>query len=172
MTMHASDRRPIIDDIDLRIIALLEEDARRSYDFIGRRVFLSPSAVKRRVDGLRASKALLGFTAVVEDDEPPEGTEALVYFSLRSGVTRGAFVDSLLRHPEIVRAWMVSGDCDAIAHVRTADVQALDRLTEALKEEGFVSRMRSETVLSGGGRSDRGLEEGLLRPPARALLSS
>src|SRR5205809_714418 len=55
-----------MDELDRRILALLVEDGRRTYDDIGRRVSLSAPSVKRRVDRLRASGALEGFTAVVD----------------------------------------------------------------------------------------------------------
>ena len=51
-----------LDRLDEDIIALLVEDARRSYAELGERVGLSASAVKRRVDRLRAGGAITGFT--------------------------------------------------------------------------------------------------------------
>jgi DNA-binding Lrp family transcriptional regulator len=42
-----------IDEIDERIVALLRENARRSFQDIGERVSLSAPAVKRRADRLR-----------------------------------------------------------------------------------------------------------------------
>jgi Lrp/AsnC family leucine-responsive transcriptional regulator len=171
MTLRQLGGRPA-DEIDRRIIELLEEDARRSYGFIGRQVFLSPSAVKRRVDGLKGSKALLGFTALIEDEGPIEGVEAIVFLSLRSGVARDTFVASLLRHPEIAQAWMVSGDSDAVARVRAADTDALDRLTEDLKREGLIERLRSEMVLGGARRVGRRPAASAADVPASALLGS
>ena len=41
-----------MDAIDQKIVALLRENARRSYQDIGRHVHLSAPAVKRRVDRL------------------------------------------------------------------------------------------------------------------------
>jgi hypothetical protein len=52
-----------MDELDKRILALLVEDGRRTYDDIGRQVNLSAPSVKRRVDRLRASGALEGFGA-------------------------------------------------------------------------------------------------------------
>ena len=46
--------RPRMDDIDRQIVALLRQDARRSFQSIGLRVSLSAPAVKRRVDRLEA----------------------------------------------------------------------------------------------------------------------
>src|ERR671912_427446 len=55
-----------MDQTDSQIVALLLEDARRPYGDIAKRVSLSAPAVKRRVDRMRASGALRGFTAVLD----------------------------------------------------------------------------------------------------------
>ena len=56
----------IADKIDQQIIALLRENARRSYEDIGKRVSLSAPAVKRRVDRLEVEGVIRGYTATVE----------------------------------------------------------------------------------------------------------
>src|SRR3954464_16102548 len=58
--------RAEIDDIDRQIIALLRDDARRSFQDIGSRVALSAPAVKRRVDRLRREGVIRGFTTVID----------------------------------------------------------------------------------------------------------
>src|SRR5215475_6815822 len=55
-----------LDDIDARIVTALIKDARASYAVIGNEVGLSAPAVKRRVDRLRASGAITGFSARVD----------------------------------------------------------------------------------------------------------
>ena len=55
-----------MDDIDRRIVALLREDARRSFKDIGSRVGLSAPAVTRRVDRLEADGVIRGYTAMVD----------------------------------------------------------------------------------------------------------
>ena len=55
-----------MDDIDRRIVALLRENARRSFKDIGGHVHLTAPAVKRRVDRLEADGVLLGYTAIVD----------------------------------------------------------------------------------------------------------
>ena len=52
-----------LDEIDARIVTALIRDARASYTVIGNEVGLSAPAVKRRVDRLRASGAITGFSA-------------------------------------------------------------------------------------------------------------
>ena len=54
----------------------------------------------------------------------------------------------LREHPEVVRAWSVTGDADAIARVRTDDNAALERLIMDLQRGGLVIRTRSQVVMS------------------------
>ena len=67
-----------MDAVDQRIIALLVADARSSYAEIGAKVSLSAPAVKRRVDRLRSSGVIKGFTTVIEPSAVGWTTEAFV----------------------------------------------------------------------------------------------
>jgi Lrp/AsnC family transcriptional regulator, leucine-responsive regulatory protein len=55
---------------------------------------------------------------------------------------------TLRDHPEVVEAWSVTGDADAIARVRTADNSDLERLIIDLQRNGLVERTNSKVVLS------------------------
>ncbi|HEX8121383.1 MAG TPA: Lrp/AsnC family transcriptional regulator [Solirubrobacteraceae bacterium] len=137
-----------LDPIDHNIVALLVENARRSYDDIGQRVSLSAPAVKRRVDRLRASGALKGFTAVVDHAALGDQTEALVELFYAPGTLLDSVADTLRGHPEVVEAWSVTGEADAIARVRTRDNADLERLIIDLQRDGLVVRTRSQVILS------------------------
>jgi Lrp/AsnC family leucine-responsive transcriptional regulator len=137
-----------VDDLDRQILALLVEDGRRTYDDIGRRVSLSAPSVKRRVDRLRASGALEGFTAVVDHGAMGWNTEALVQLFFRPGTQLDEVRRVLGAHPEVVEAWSVTGDPDAIARVRTSDNAELERLIVDLQRNGMVLRTSSQVVMS------------------------
>ena len=62
-----------MDAIDRRILSLLMEDGRRTYDDIARQVNLTAPSVKRRVDRLRTSGALQGYTAATTPRSPKRG---------------------------------------------------------------------------------------------------
>jgi Lrp/AsnC family leucine-responsive transcriptional regulator len=145
-------RRPAIiqriDAVDQRILSLLIEDGRRTYEDIGRRVRLSPPSVKRRIDRLRGEGALQGFTAIVDHGALGRDTEALVELFYESGTLLDEVAKTLREHPEVVEAWSVTGDADAIARVRTRDNADLERLIMDLQRNGLVVRTRSQVVLS------------------------
>jgi Lrp/AsnC family transcriptional regulator, leucine-responsive regulatory protein len=137
-----------MDAFDREILALLVEDGRRTYDDIGRRVSLSAPAVKRRVDRLRARGALRGFTAVIDHAALGDQTEALLELFFAPGTPLEQVGAVLRSHPEVVEAWSVTGDADALARVRTRDNADLERLIMALQRDGLVQRTRSQVVLS------------------------
>jgi Lrp/AsnC family transcriptional regulator, leucine-responsive regulatory protein len=135
-------------DPDRQILALLVEDGRRTYDDIAQRVSLSAPAVKRRIDRLRSSGALQGFTAVVDYSALGARTEALIELFYAPGTLLDEVAATLRRHPEVVEAWSVTGEADAIARVRTQDNADLERLIMELQRDESVQRTRSQIVLS------------------------
>ena len=137
-----------MDEIDRKILALLVEDGRRTYDDVGTRVSLSAPAVKRRVDRLRRDGVLRRFTAVVDHAALGATTEALVELFFAPGTLLDGVAEVLERHPEVVEAWSVTGEADAIARVRTRDNGDLERLIMELQRDGLVVRTASQVVLS------------------------
>jgi Lrp/AsnC family leucine-responsive transcriptional regulator len=137
-----------MDDQDRQILALLVDDGRRTYDDIAHRVSLSAPAVKRRVDRLRRRGALRGFTALVDHGALGAHTEALIELFYAPGTLLDQVTDTLRRHPEVVEAWSVTGEADAIARVRTQDNADLERLIMDLQRDGLVQRTRSQVVMS------------------------
>ena len=83
--------------------------------------------MKRRVDRLRRTGALEGFTAVVDHGAMGWNTEALVELFFRPWTQLEEVGRILREHPEVVEAWSVTGDPDAIAWLRTEDNAALER---------------------------------------------
>ena len=137
-----------MDDMDRKILALLVEDGRRTYDDLGTRISLSAPAVKRRVDRLRRDGVLRRFTAIVDHAALGATTEALVELFFAPGTLLDGVAEVLERHPEVVEAWSVTGEADAIARVRTRDNADLERLIMELQRDGLVVRTSSQVILS------------------------
>lgn len=138
----------MMDDVDRRIIAILGADARKSYADIGAQVSLSAPAVKRRVDRLRASGVIRGFTAVVDPAAVGWTTEAFVELFCTGRTTPTQIAEATRRHPEVVGAYTVSGGADALVHLRAADIGHLEQALERLRAEPFVTQTQSMIVLS------------------------
>ena len=137
-----------MDVVDQRIIALLTADARASFAEIGVKVSLSAPAVKRRVDRLRATGVIKGFTTIVEPSALGWTTEAFVELFCTGRTTPAQITVATRRHPEVLGAYTVSGEADALVHLRAADIGHLEQALERLRAEPFVTSTRSMVVLS------------------------
>jgi DNA-binding Lrp family transcriptional regulator len=136
-----------LDEIDARIVTALIRDARASYAVIGNEVGLSAPAVKRRVDRLRATGAITGFSARVNPAALGWTTEA--YVELFCGrTTPEEIAAAVRRHPEVTDACTVTGEADALVHIRAEDIRHFEQVVERIAAEPFVQRTRSVIVLS------------------------
>ncbi|MGY1814171.1 Lrp/AsnC family transcriptional regulator [Blastococcus sp. SYSU D00820] len=137
-----------LDEIDRTIVASLRADARRSFADIGREAGLSASAVKRRVDRLEAAGVITGYAARVDPRRMSEDLEALVeiYCTDRTAPTdvRGA----VLAIDEVVSAFTVSGEPDAVVRVRVRGIAHLEQVVERLRRAPTIARTRTLIVLS------------------------
>jgi DNA-binding Lrp family transcriptional regulator len=137
-----------LDEVDHRIIALLQDDARSSYADIGAKVSLSAPAVKRRVDRLRSEGVIRGYTAVIDPGAVGWTTEAFVELFCTGRTSPQQLRAAAKRHPAVVGAYTISGEADALVHLRAVDMAALEQALEKLRAEPFVTSTRSMIVLS------------------------
>ena len=137
-----------MDSVDRRIVALLRENARRSYQDIGRHVHLSAPAVKRRVDRLERDGVILGYTAVIEPGTFGWHAEAFVDLFCEGKMPGGAIKRAAEREPGVVSAHTVAGDASAILHVMAHDTKDLEQVLERIRAVDGISRTVTEVVLS------------------------
>src|ERR1700745_1085896 len=117
-----------LDEIDAGIVTLLTGDPRASDAVIGKEVGLSASAVKRRVDRLRASGAITGFSARVDPAALGWATEAYVELFCRGKTTPEEIRAAVRRHPEVTDACTVTGEADALVHIRASDMRHFEQV--------------------------------------------
>lgn len=137
-----------VDELDRTILALLQEDGRLSFAALGASVGLSASAVKRRVDRLRDSGVIDRFTVAVDPRVLGWTIEAFIEVFCAPRTPSHRIRDALARHPEVVSAFTVTGDADALLHLRIADAAHLEGALERIRAEPIVTQTRSVVVLS------------------------
>jgi DNA-binding Lrp family transcriptional regulator len=138
----------VVDDIDRQIVALLRQDARRSFQSIGLRVSLSAPAVKRRVDRLEADGVVRGYTALVDPARFGWQTHAFVALFCEGRMAAAEVRAALEHHPEVEAAYTVAGEASAMVHVRARDTAHLEEALERIRDEPGVIRTQTQIVLS------------------------
>ena len=136
------------DELDKRIVVALVEDARATYAEVGTLVGLSAPAVKRRVDRLRSSGAITGFSARVDPSALGWTTAAYVELFCRGRTSPADIAAAVSKHPEVIDACTITGEADALLHIRASDVRHFEQVVERIGAEQFVVRTRSVIVLS------------------------
>ncbi|GAA2108886.1 Lrp/AsnC family transcriptional regulator [Kitasatospora saccharophila] len=137
-----------LDDTDRLLLEHLSRDGRASYAEIGLRANLSATAVRRRIDRLRARGAVRGFTVVLDPALLGWRTEAFVEVYCRARTSPEELLATLRQFPEVAAAWTVTGEPDALVHLRAADTRHLEAVIERIRKEPGVQRSRSSVVLS------------------------
>jgi DNA-binding Lrp family transcriptional regulator len=137
-----------MDEIDTKIVALLREDARRSFHDIGRHVHLSAPAVKRRVDRLERDGVIVGYTAIVDPPSLGWRAEAFVDLYCEGTMPGEAIKRAVEGEPGVVSAHTVAGEASAILHVMAQDTKDLELVLERIRATDGVTRTVTEVVLS------------------------
>jgi DNA-binding Lrp family transcriptional regulator len=137
-----------MDDTDRLIVALLRQNARRSFQDIGRHVHLSAPAVKRRVDRLEHDGVLLGYTAIIDPEAFGWHAEAFVDLYCEGNMAAGAIKAAVEREPGVVAAHTVAGEASALLHVMAPDTKGLELALERIRSTAGVTRTVTEVVLS------------------------
>lgn len=137
-----------LDKIDQQIVALLRENARRSFQDIGSRVALSAPAVKRRVDRLEDSGVITGYSATLDHVALGWTTHAIVSLYCDGQMPGAGILAAAERHPEVAAAYTVAGEASAILHLHARDTEHLEEALERLRDAPGILRTQTQVVLS------------------------
>lgn len=137
-----------MDDLDYRILGHLLNDGRATFHAIGDLVGLSAPAVKRRVDRMRSRGDIAGFTAVIDPAALGWDTEAYVELSYRGNVSPAQLTRDLLAIPEVVGAWTITGDADALVRILASSIREVESTVERIRTIQQVDRTRTIIAMS------------------------
>ncbi|NJZ82927.1 Lrp/AsnC family transcriptional regulator [Ralstonia solanacearum] len=139
-----------LDTTDLRILQVMQEDGRISNQDLAERVALSPSACLRRVRMLEEGGAITGYRARLGRAALGLELEAIVQVSMRQDVSgwHETFMEAVQQWPEIVAAYIITGDCNYILRVQAPNLQHYSEfIIERLYKTPGVMDIRSNIVL-------------------------
>lgn len=126
-----------LDDLDRKILTILQEDASQSLDEIARAVGSSKTPVWNRIRRMREAGVILRQTALL--DAESLGLEACFFVLIRTSEHeaewQGKFLQVLRARPEVLEAHRLAGDIDYILKVRVKNARAYDTFYQALISE-------------------------------------
>ncbi|MFI6169841.1 Lrp/AsnC family transcriptional regulator [Nocardia sp. NPDC051052] len=123
-----------LDDIDHRLLELVQVDATQPLHELGDRVGLSPSAVQRRLTRLRTGGVITAQVAVIDPRAVGMGLTTVVLVELTEDDTDHylAFCDRMLAEPAVQQCYSVVGQWDYVVVLVTEDLAAYRHLSNDL----------------------------------------
>ncbi len=141
---------PKLDDLDRRILSVLQRDAKISTHDLARQVGMSPSPCWRRVRKLEEAGVIAGHVALLDSRALGLNTRAYVHVSLvdHSENSIRSFDAFVADHPQVVECCSITGADDYLLKVVAADPEALERfLMKEILGLGIVRNSTTHFVL-------------------------
>jgi Lrp/AsnC family transcriptional regulator len=141
-----------MDGTDLKILAILQQDASVSVADIAGRVGLSQTPCWRRIQRLEEQGVIRKRVALLDPDSI--GLGLTVFVEIETGDHSKAWLDrfaaSVLEMPEVMEVHRMAGDVDYLLRVAVANMSAYDdfyrRLIAGLPMKNVTSRFAMELV--------------------------
>lgn len=140
-----------LDDLDRRILGMLQNDARMTSSEMARRVQLTPPGLQKRLRRLEESGVITRYVTVVNREAVGLGLMCFVQVTLvhhQPGVVQ-RFREALQSLAEVLECHHLTGEFDYLLKVVVESNQHLDRfLFEKLTQIPGVDKVRTSIVLS------------------------
>ena len=144
----------MLDTIDRRILRVLQQDGRTTYDVLAQQVGLSPSAVLRRVKRLEDAGIVTGYVAVLAAERVGLALTAYLNVRLEKHTERhkrnpmDVFRAAVQTWPEVVACAALTGDMDYLLHVVVQDMAHYSRFVmDTLLKHPSVQDCKTSFVL-------------------------
>jgi DNA-binding Lrp family transcriptional regulator len=136
-----------MDRIDEALIGLLREDARRPVTSLAAALKLSRATVQKRIDGLLASGAVLGFTLRLPQPHAADRVRAIMLLAV-TGERAEAVGRTLRRFTEIRALHSTNGRWDLVAELDTGSLAEFDQALARIRRIDGVSATETSLLLA------------------------
>lgn len=127
-----------ISTLDMRIIKVLQKDARKPVVHIAKEVGASEATVRRRIEKLVKNGIIGHFTVALDYHKLGRAIKAFIGLRVQPAKLK-EIVDHLSKHPDIQVLYRTSGDTDIITEVIFEKMEDLNTfLEEELTLEGIL----------------------------------
>jgi len=134
----------MVDEIDERIMRLLEENSRMSYVEIGRTVGLSEGAVRNRVQALVSGGVIKRFTI---EKATSHGVRALTMIAVDPGTPTYEVSKRVNRLAGVERIYEVTGEYDIVMVSSGSSIEAINKVIEDVRKIEGVEKTNTIIVL-------------------------
>jgi len=139
-----------LDEIDSKILTLLQTDARISNVDLADRVGLSPTPCARRVRAMEQDNTINRYVTLVNQKQVGLPVSVFVSVTLEKQVEKSLemFEGAITDRPEVMECYLMTGDADYLLRVVAADLDEYEKfLIHHLTRVPGVSSIKSSFAL-------------------------
>lgn len=137
-----------IDDIDVRLLEMLQENGRTSQHDLAVAVGLSSPAVGERLRKLEERGIIRRFTAVVDPKLLGRDVSAIIFVGMAGSQYYAAFRENVRTHPEVLECHSITGQGSHVLKIRTDSTSTLEVLLAEIQSWPGVQWTTTSIVLS------------------------
>jgi Lrp/AsnC family leucine-responsive transcriptional regulator len=137
-----------MDAIDVRILELLQQNARISVSEISKNVNLSLSAVSERLKKLEASKVIKSYTIILNPEYLGKELSVIMNISLENPDHTMDFIEFIMAESEILECHYITGEYDYALKITTKNTQTLEHMMNRIKSVPGIKKTQTNVILS------------------------
>ncbi len=141
--------KDLIDSVDIKILKLLQENAKIPQAEIASEVNLSLAAVNERIKKLEKSGAIKRYTAILDPKKLKVNITAFIDVFVEHPKYEDKFMEIMNEHDEVQECHRITGDFSFHLKVRVANIESLENFViNVLNSIEGVRQTRTYIVLS------------------------
>ncbi len=136
-----------IDNISLKILGLLQENARMSYTEIGQKIGMASTSVKERIEKMEDAGIIKQYTITLDNEKLGYPINAIITLSCSGAYTpkEQVIVDMLSEYPQVLEVLRISGKNDFLVKVC---VQSMDEYKEINDKLGKFGQIETSFIVT------------------------
>ncbi len=120
-----------LDEVDLKILELLKDDSRRSFQDIAKMIEMTDVTVRRRVKDLVEKGIIKKFTIETDSQKLGRGLQGLIRIEMKVSEQK-KIMNEIVKFEEVDEAFYLAGKCGLWIKV---DLEGMEKLEDFIKEK-------------------------------------
>ena len=137
-----------MDSLDIRILKLLQNNARVTASEISSKINLSVPAVSDRLRKLDASGVIEKYTVIINAKKLNRNLTVIMFISLESPKYTAKFLEAIQKDDEIIECHYLAGDYDYALKIITENTETLEKILNKIKSMNGVVKTKTTVTLS------------------------
>lgn len=137
-----------MDDIDVKILRLLQQNARKTISDLSAEIGMSMPAISERLKKLENAGVIEKYCAILNPQKLNKELIAIMFVGLESPRYSDSFTEFVKGESEIQECLYITGEFDYSLKVITHNTQTLEALLNKIKTHQGIARTKTIVALS------------------------